>query len=50
LIQRIDNFAETTLWPLPASLRFTYHKVQFGKVTFVDPRQPRPGAASEGED
>jgi hypothetical protein len=50
LIQRIDNFAETIRQALPASLRFTYHKVQFGKVTFVDPRQPRPGAASEGED
>jgi hypothetical protein len=44
LIQRIDNFAETTVWALPASLRFTYHKVQFGKVIFVDPRQPCPRA------
>jgi hypothetical protein len=44
LIQRIDNFAETTLWPLPASLPFTYHKVQFGKAIFVDPRQPCRGA------
>jgi hypothetical protein len=42
LIQRIDNFAETIRQALPASPPFTYHKVQFGKVIFVDPRQPYP--------
>jgi hypothetical protein len=48
LIQRIDNLPATSRQALQPSPRFTYQKGQFGKVVFVDPRQPR--SAREGEE
>jgi hypothetical protein len=50
LIQRGDNLPAPRLQPLPASPAITYHRVQFGKVAFADPRQSCIVAASEGED
>jgi len=44
LIQRIDNLSASTCQALQPSPRFTYQKAQFGKVVFVDPRQPWPRA------
>jgi hypothetical protein len=40
LIQRIDNSPAAGLRALQASHCITYQTVQFGKVVFVDPRQP----------
>ena len=40
LIQHFDNSPGRRSQALPASRGITYHKVQFGKVAFADPRQP----------
>src|SRR5690349_10847597 len=51
LIQRFDNLPVTTRQALPASLRFTYHKEQFGELSFRRSTAVVPTrTASEGEE